>query len=188
MEKSHKVKREQPIRIVLIGPESTGKTTLAKELANYYNTIWIPEYCRAYAQQKWDEHKKHLTANDVLPIAKGQIALEHQFISKNNHQPFVFLDTDILATKVYAKAYYNQEFKELNDLIPENTGDYYLLCNIDTPWVADDLRDKPSEREEMFNAFEKALIHHQKKHDCIRGNPSERKQLAIEKITNLINN
>lgn len=183
MEKPLRIKIEHPTRIVLIGPESTGKTTLAKELANHFNTIWIPEYCREYAQQKWDKHQKHLTVNDVLPIAKGQIALEKQLLSKNKHLPFVFLDTDILATKVYAKAYYNREFKELNDLILKNTGDYYLLCYTDTPWVADDLRDKPSEREEMFNAFENALLNHQKKYDCIKGNLPERKQLAIDKIS-----
>lgn len=184
MEKASRIKTGQAIRIVLIGPESTGKTSLAKELASHYNTIWIPEYCREYAQQKWDTQKKTLTSHDVLAIVKGQIELEHQLISKNKQHSFIFLDTDILATKVYAKAYYEQEFETLNHLIPKHTGDYYLLCNIDVPWIADDLRDKPSERKEMLNAFEKALLNHQKKYDLISGTPSERKRLAIEKISN----
>lgn len=176
------LKKEQPVKIVLIGPESTGKTTLAKELADHYHTIWIPEFSREYAQQKRDKHKKHLDKNDVIPIGLGQINLENRIINNNLNKDLVILDTDILATQVYANAYYQQSFKEIDQLISNNTGDFYLLCNIDIPWVADGVRDKPNERQSMFLAFKKTLIKHQKPHCIISGNSTERKKTAIKKI------
>ena len=59
------------IKIVLFGPESTGKTTLAKQLAKHYNTVWVPEYAREYLQKKWDDTKEICTLDDLIPIAVG---------------------------------------------------------------------------------------------------------------------
>ena len=60
------------IKIVLFGPESTGKTTLSEQLARYYNTVWVPEYAREYLQAKWNNERKTCEPHDLLPIAKGQ--------------------------------------------------------------------------------------------------------------------
>ena len=64
------------IKVAFVGPESTGKTTLSEQLAQYHNTQWVPEYMRLYLQQKWDIFKQTCTWTDLLPIAKGQLQLE----------------------------------------------------------------------------------------------------------------
>jgi GTPase SAR1 family protein len=69
------------IKIALFGPESTGKTTLAKQLAEYYKTDWVPEFARDYLQEKWDKHQTICDVNDMLPIAYGQTQLENQTLA-----------------------------------------------------------------------------------------------------------
>ncbi|MEE4247502.1 MAG: ATP-binding protein, partial [Kangiellaceae bacterium] len=92
------------IKIVLFGPESTGKTTLAKQLAAYYKTVWVPEYAREYLQNKWDKEKKICELEDLIPISVGQIKLENEAIKKANR--VLVCDTDLLETKVYSEAYF----------------------------------------------------------------------------------
>ena len=86
-------------------PESSGKTTLSRELAKYYNTIWIEEFAREYLQEKWNKENKTCELKDMLSIAIGQIKLENEFSKKANK--ILFCDTDLLETKVYFETYYN---------------------------------------------------------------------------------
>ncbi|MDP5043417.1 MAG: ATP-binding protein, partial [Leeuwenhoekiella sp.] len=74
-----KIPEQQPgdcIKIVLFGPESSGKTTLSRALSEYYKTLWVPEYAREYLQKKWVTQKTICEPKDILPIARGQIKLE----------------------------------------------------------------------------------------------------------------
>ena len=91
-------------KVVLFGPESTGKTTLAKKLASYYNSDWVPEYARTYLQNKWDQKKKICSKEDLPIIAAGQMALENQKAS--NTDSILFCDTDLLVTKIYSEVYF----------------------------------------------------------------------------------
>ncbi|WP_179315951.1 AAA family ATPase [Winogradskyella undariae] len=175
------------IKIVLFGPESTGKTTISRQLAKYYNSIWVPEYAREYLQDKWNNERKTCEPKDLLPIAIGQIKLENELSKKTDS--VLICDTDLLETKVYSEAYYQGSCDPILDKYAKNNiYDLYFLTYIDTPWEADDLRDKPDERERMFKAFEVALKSHNKPYVLLKGNEKERLQLAVKHIDQLIKN
>ena len=182
--------KQQPskcIKIVLFGPESTGKTTLSKQLARHYNSVWVPEYAREYLQNKWNNERKTCEPKDLLPIAIGQMALENTLSQKTD--TVLICDTDLLETKVYSEAYYKGICDPVLDkYAQENSYDLYFLTYIDTPWEADDLRDKPNEREYMFKAFENALIKYKKPYVLLKGNKKERLTLAIQQIDELQRN
>lgn len=169
----------------MFGPESTGKTTLSSQLARYYNSVWVPEYAREYLQNKWNDERKTCEPHDLLPIAEGQIKLENKLAQKTD--TVLICDTDLLETKVYSEAYYLGYCDPiLEKFALENTYNLYFLTYIDTPWEADDLRDKPEEREAMFKAFENALIENNRPYVLLRGNKKERLETAVKHIDELL--
>lgn len=185
MEKIPQQHTNNLVKIVLFGPESTGKTTLSRQLAEYYKTVWVAEFARDYLQKKWDNEQKICEQKDILPIAIGQINLENELAKKANK--VLICDTDLLETKVYSEEYYGGFVEpKLNKAVSENEYDIYFLTYIDTPWTPDDLRDRPEQREEMFKAFEKALINHNKKYVLLKGNKETRFKKAIEIIDKLL--
>lgn len=185
MEKTLKQEPANIVKVVLFGPESTGKTTLSRQLAHYYNTVWAPEYAREYLQKKWNNERKTCETSDLIPIAKGQIKLENKLAKKADR--ILICDTDLLETKVYSEAYYAGSCDPLLDKYAvKNEYDLYLLTYIDTPWEADDLRDKPHQREEMFNAFETALKKYDRPYLLLKGDKKTRLQIAVEAIDKII--
>lgn len=185
MEERFKQQPSNCIKVVLFGPESTGKTTLSMQLANHYNTVWVPEYSRTYLQNKWDTTRKVCEPDDLLPIAAGQMKLENALAKKTNS--VLICDTDLLETKVYSEAYYLGYCDPiLEKYALENTYDLYFLTYIDTPWELDDLRDKPNERESMFQAFESALITNKRPYVLLKGNKKERLETAVTYIDKLL--
>lgn len=185
MEEKYKQQPSNCIKVVLFGPESTGKTTLSSQLARYYNSVWVPEYAREYLQNKWNDERKTCEPHDLLPIAEGQIKLENKLAQKTD--TVLICDTDLLETKVYSEAYYLGYCDPiLEKFALENTYNLYFLTYIDTPWEADDLRDKPEEREAMFKAFENALIENNRPYVLLRGNKKERLETAVKHIDELL--
>ena len=186
MEEKLKQEPSDLIKVVLFGPDSTGKTTLASQLAAHYNTKWVPEYAREYLQDKWDREQKTCEPKDLLPIAVGQMALENQ-LSKTADK-LLICDTDLLETKVYSEAYYLGYCDPmLEKYALENTYDLYLLTGIDVPWQKDDLRDKPNERVRMFNYFRDTLKDYKRKFVTLKGNEELRFKNAIKHIDQLLN-
>lgn len=178
---------QQPInivKIVLFGPESTGKTTLSKQLARHYNTVWTPEYAREYLQKKWNNHRKTCEAKDLIPIAIGQMKLENKLAKKADR--ILICDTDLLETKVYSEEFYGFVDQDLNEAAKINNYDLYLLTYIDTPWEEDDLRDRPKQRLKMFTAFEEALQKNNKPYLLLKGNKEDRFKKAVETINTII--
>ena len=185
MEKKYKQQSANVVKVVLFGPESTGKTTLSNQLANYYNTLWVPEYAREYLQDIWDKQGKICEKNDILPIANGQILLENTMSQKANK--ILICDTDLLETKVYSEQYFSGYVDpKLEEAALSNTYDLYLLTYIDTPWEADDLRDRPEQRQEMFDAFENALKKYNRPYILLKGDPETRLKKAITALDKLI--
>lgn len=160
------------IKVVLYGPESTGKSSLAKELAKYYDTVYVEEFSRIYSEVKAQDHLQ-LTKADVFPIALGQIQLENEQLKKADK--ILICDTDLLETQVYSKFYYNGFCPEqVEKYAVENTYDLYFLTYIDTVWEADGIRDQPNNRLHLFNRFEQALIDSEKPYIVVRGGFEER--------------
>jgi len=185
MEKTLKQQPANLVKIVLFGPESTGKTTLSIQLARHYNTVWVPEFARDYLQNKWNNYRKTCELVDIMPIAEGQIQLENELAKKADK--VLICDTDLLETKVYSEEFYNGTVNpKLEKAAIENTYDLYLLTYIDTPWEKDDLRDRPEHRLEMFKAFENALIKYNKPYILVKGSKKERLNTAIKAIDQII--
>lgn len=186
MEEKYKQKYSDCVKVVLFGPESTGKTTLSRQLARYYNSVWVPEYAREYLQNKWNNERKTCEPKDLLPISEGQMKLENELAQKTNS--VLICDTDLLETKVYSEAYYLGSCDPiLEKYALKNKYDLYFLTYIDTPWEADDLRDKPEERKVMFEAFEKELIKHKRPYVLLKGDKKIRLETAVNHINKLLN-
>ena len=185
MEEKYRQEPSDVLKVVLFGPESTGKTTLSEQLARHYHTVWVPEYAREYLQDKWNNERKTCEPHDLLPIAEGQMRLENKLAKKATD--ILICDTDLLETKVYSEAYYIGNCDPiLEKYALQNTYDLYLLTYIDIPWEADDLRDKPNEREEMFNYFKDTLEKYGKNFITLKGNKKQRLNKAINHIDKLL--
>lgn len=171
------------INVAILGAESTGKTTLCRDLAAHFGCPWVPEYMRTYLQAKWD--KEHLTCTweDLLPIAQGQIELENKLATQaaqNSDSSYLFCDTSLFELMIYANWYYGDCPKALTNAALTHHYDLMLLTEVDIPWVADDLRDSPHQRDEISAYFESQLTRHQKPFHRIGGDRDERVQQVLE--------
>lgn len=135
------------IRVVLTGSESTGKTTLAGELARHFGAPLVPEFVRGFAEQRGGV----IEFSDHGPIARGQMALEDEYIASGGD--LVVQDTDLLSTVVYCRHYFGRCPPWIEEAAAARRPDLYLLCEIDAPWVADGVRDRGDRREEMQSLF-----------------------------------
>lgn len=167
-------------RIAITGPESTGKSTLARNLAAHYKTVWVPEYARKYI----DELDGPYTKEDLVEITKGQIRAEDALISEAND--LLFCDTDLLVIKIW----YEHKFGHLHPIIIDNykrrTYDFYLLMNIDLPWKYDPQREHPHLRQYFFNQFEEELRKRGAAYAVIKGENRKRFNTAVSAINNFI--
>ncbi len=185
MEEKLRQEKSNIIKVVLFGPESSGKTTLSRQLARHYNTVWAPEYAREYLQNKWNNERKTCENSDLLPIAIGQMKLENDLAKKADK--ILICDTDLLETKVYSEEFYGGYVApELEKSASQNTYNLYLLTYIDTPWEEDDLRDRPELRLEMFNAFENALKKYNRPYVLLKGDKKTRLENAIIEIDKIL--
>jgi NadR type nicotinamide-nucleotide adenylyltransferase len=147
-------------KIVAIGPESTGKSTLCADLARHYATSWCPEFAREYLQ----DGPKY-SYEDLLTIAKGQIQLEDaltvQLLAKKGAEPaLLFVDTDLYVMKVWCEFVFGKCHAFILDQIAARPYDLYLLCSTDIPWKADPLREYPNEapRMALFHMYKDLLV------------------------------
>jgi nicotinamide riboside kinase len=172
-------------KIVIIGPESTGKSVLCQQLADHYHTIWCPEYAREYLLQHGTDYKYE----DLLTIAENQLRLEDEYTAKvaegnagnagiagtpigtadtdlsskgepANSGQLLFIDTDMYVMKVWCEFVFNNCHRYILDQIITRRYDLYLLCNTDLPWVKDELREYPDleNRQRLFKIYRDLLI------------------------------
>jgi nicotinamide riboside kinase len=171
------------IKIALFGPESTGKTTLAKQLAEYYKTEWVPEFARDYLQEKWDKTQDICNVDDMLPIAYGQTKSENEHLLLAHK--YLFCDTNLMVTKVFSEVYYDYCDSSLDQAALEHEYDLFFLTDIDVPWEKDDLRDKAEGRESVFAVFKQSLINNKKPFITLSGDKDLRLNKAISIIDDL---
>lgn len=167
MEENIKQKQSDIVRIVLFGPESTGKTTLAKQLAEHFETAWVPEYARNYLEDKWNKTAEVCKIDDLLPIAIGQIQLENELLSVANR--YLFCDTNVLVTQIFSELNYGFCESSIIEAAQKHDYDLYLLTDIDVPWEKDILRNSPNDRASVFSVFKQTLINHNLPYISISG-------------------
>lgn len=181
----------KPIKkIVIIGPESTGKSTLCAALAAHYQTIWTPEYARQFLSTNGTKY----TYDDLLTIAKGQIQNEEDAIA-NVHKKMVdhptqgvsnklIVDTDMYVMKVWCEYVFNNCHHYILEQINQRSYDLYLLCDIDLPWAADEMREYPDAgpRIELFTIYKELLINQNTPWGIVSGTGTERTENAIQLI------
>jgi NadR type nicotinamide-nucleotide adenylyltransferase len=178
-------------KIVVIGPESTGKSTLCGYLADYYNTLWCPEFAREYLLENGTAY----TIDDLITIAKGQLdavqkytrALQSQIDQTGIVKPLI-VDTDMYVMKVWAEYVFGTCPTFILDEINKQDYDLYLLCKPDIPWVKDELREYPDEkpRQELFQIYKDILINQQTPWVEISGGFETRNQKAVAAIDALL--
>ena len=188
-------------KVVILGPESTGKSTLCELLAQHYKTDWCPEFAREYLMT----HGMDYDFEDLLTIAKGQLALEEEHaaalktkwaqVDKNiwvnshsllttHHSPLLFIDTDMYVMKVWCEYVFEKCHQFILDQIVERKYDLYLLCNNDLPWIKDELREYPDEknRNELYHIYKDLLINQSVPWVEISGSYEERTVSAIAAV------
>jgi nicotinamide riboside kinase len=171
------------IKIALFGPESTGKTTMAIQLAEHFKTAWVPEFARDYLQEKWEKTEEICDVDDMLPIAYGQTKLENEALSTANK--FLFCDTNLMVTKVFSEVYYNFCDSLLDKAAIGHEYDLFFLTDIDVPWEKDDLRDKAEGRESVFAVFKQTLIDNNKPFITLSGDKNLRLHKAVAIVNDL---
>jgi len=171
-------------KVVVIGPESTGKSTLCEQLADYYKTTWVPEYAREYLTVNGTNY----TYDDLLTIAQGQVTLEESYIEKAKDVPLLFIDTDQYVMKVWGQFVFGKCHQWTLDQITKRKYDLYLLCNIDLPWAYDVLREypDPGPREELYKIYRNLMLNQPVPWVEISGNYEERFQKAINAVNDLL--
>lgn len=166
-------------RIIVIGPESTGKSTLCEQLANHYKTCWCPEFAREYLLEK----KGNYNFEDLLNIAMGQLELEDTLINLATNG-FYFIDTDMYVMKVWCEVSFEQCHTWILKQIAKRQYDMYLLCNIDLPWVKDELREYPdiNVRRRLYKIYKDIMINSGTRWAEISGTDMQRFQMATSII------
>ena len=164
-------------KFVVIGPESTGKSSLCAQLAEYYETIWVPEYAREYLEKNGTDY----FYDDLLIIAKGQIQSEDSYNSRfaiRNSQ--LFIDNDMYVMKVWCEFVFNKCHNWILNRIAERKYDGYLLCNVDLPWVKDNLREYPDleTRNKLYHFYKDIMVNQAVPWIEVSGNYEERFESA----------
>lgn len=167
-------------RIAITGPESTGKSMLAGQLAEYYDTIWVPEYAREYI----DNLNRPYLLEDIVAIAKGQFENENIFAKKAKR--FLFCDSDFIVLKIWCEFKYNTCPAWILDKVNNHIYDLYLLMDIDLPWEYDPLREHPHQRELLFNLYKDELAGRKLPFRIISGFGNNRFKNAIKAVNDVI--
>ena len=183
-------------KIAIVGPESTGKSTLCELLAQHYNSVWCPEFAREYLLT----YGMNYTYDDLLTIAKGQIALEEEYVQsivgsresgvrpriqnselQTPDSKLLFIDTDMYVMKVWCEFVFGKSHKWITDQIAKRKYDLYLLCDVDLPWVKDELREYPDleRRQQLYSIYKNLMENQPVPWVNISGDYDERLQKAI---------
>lgn len=181
-------------KIVIIGPESTGKSTLCLELARHFDSNWCPEYAREYLLNNGIVYEY----DDLLTIAKGQLALEDEVTEKletnslpllenGGHLP-LFIDTDMYVMKVWSEFVFGKCHPFILDQIVKRNYDLYLLCDTDIPWIKDELREYPDgdTRKKLFRIYRDILSNQSVPWIEIRGSYENRLARAVAAVEKLL--
>ncbi|MTJ48882.1 AAA family ATPase [Dolichospermum sp. UHCC 0259] len=167
-------------RVCIFGPESTGKSTLTQNLANYYNTVYVSEYARGLLDFKGG----HCDFTDIPLIARGQMAAEDALVRQANK--VIFCDTDLITTTIWSHVLFGKCPQWIEDEGNRRKYDLYLLLDVDVPWVDDTQRCLPNYREEFRDRCIQALESHHRPYIIINGDWEQRWKKACMAVDELL--
>lgn len=183
------------LKIAVVGPESTGKSTMAEVLAKHYQTLWVPEYAREYCSKL----NRPYTLEDEINMMRGQLEWEDKALAEVGGQKaeggskgldkkakILFLDTTILSVKIWCDHVFGGCPPEVELQLQKRNYDLYLLMNIDMPWEDDPLREFPHLRNHFFTVFEEELKTRKANYCIITGIGDARYDNAIIEVDNFI--
>ncbi len=168
----------QHLKIAIIGPESTGKTTLCKELSSYFGSQYITEYAREYIA-KLDRTYEY---EDLLIIAKEQLSNYNQ--AKKFAKKYIFTDTSLLTMELWSRDKFGKCDTWIEEQISNECFDLYLLCDVDLPWQYDEQREDENRRQEIFEMHLEYLNKYKFEYEIISGLGNERLNNAVQLINN----
>lgn len=166
------------LRIAITGPESSGKTSFAQQLALLINGTFIPEYAREYLLNL----NRVYNQTDLDNIAKGQLKLWEE----NRHEPIVICDTEMLVMHIWSEVSYKNTSSTILQLLDNQQFDHYFLCSPDIPWEEDPLREHPEMRDELFEYYLQKLIERNVPFTILQGSMENRTVAALKAISHLI--
>ncbi len=169
----------KPKKVAIIGPESTGKTSLSQKLAEHYEVKWVREYAREYL----DIINRPYSYKDLKLIAKGQV--EEEARKTQNANELLICDTNLIVMKVWSEFKYGKCDPYILEQVKKQEYDLQLLMNIDFPWMSDPQREHPDKRKELFAIYEAELKSLGSNYKIISGRSKERLERAIEAIDEL---
>ena len=167
------------IKVVITGPESTGKSTLSEQLATHFNTSYVPEYARAYLKKTQGVY----TEKDLLAIARGQIATEDALLAKNPE--LLIYDTSLEVLRVWSEWKYSSCDPFILGQARSRIPDLFLLMKPDLPWEADPLRENQYDRDNLYDYYLKTLNEYEAKVVEIYGDGPLRTKMAVNAINNM---
>lgn len=168
-------------KIAIVGPESTGKSTMSQLLAKHYKVSWVPEYARYYCENL----NAPYTLQDEVNMYYGQVALEDAILT-TTESDFIICDTTFVTVKIWSDAMLGETPQLVLDALPKRPYDLYLLMDIDLPWQDDPLRDFPNQREYFMEVWHKELCALRANYDVISGLGDVRFQNAVEAIDSFL--
>ena len=172
--------RDQIIKIAVVGPESTGKSTMSAFLAKHYNTVWVPEYARGYCEKLTEPP----TWQDEINMFYGQLALEAELLPQANK--LLICDTTFITVKIWSDEIFGKSPQVVIDELPKHQYHLYLLLDIDLPWQDDPLRDFPHKREHFLDVWHQELQALNANYITISGTGDDRYQKAVASINQFI--
>ena len=169
---------EKPKRILILGPESSGKSTLAEALARYFQEPYVPEFARQYLQ----DLNRPYDFEDLLYLGKQQMSWEDELASKA--KSYLFCDTDLRVIQVWSQHRFGKIDPWVQEELERRTYDLILLCSTDLPWQADPLREHPlpEHRERFFQQYLHLTKESGVPYRIISGNAEQRLRDSVEAI------
>lgn len=168
------------LKICLFGPESTGKTTLARRLADHFETVWVPEFARDFLLKNGNV----FTPAEVRPLADGQLFIQKAAILQAKR--VVFLDTDLVTNALYSQYCFGEIPVWLDEMARDNRPDFHFLLDTDLPWKADELRTHGEDRSAQMALWRWGLDHFDCRFELISGDHEMRFSKAVAWVNSLL--
>ena len=167
-------------KVAVIGPECTGKSELSAALADYFKTIWVPEYARGYLENLTRPYQQH----DLLTIAHGQMRLEEAWAPEVKR--VMICDTNLYVIKVWSEFKFGTCDEDIIKNISTRKYDLYLLTYVDIPWQEDPQREHPDKRQQLYDIYLQEMKGQSVPFVEIRGERDQRRKTAIDAIEKLL--